>query len=169
MKAILVTFGCVLAAAAQVTVAPLFPAGAAVADAGLIMLMALAFFAGPTTVMFALPFFAVCAGFLTNREPGLLLLGYLPLLPMAAWLESTTVPLTGIGRFLITAAITGISVRLAQTIGAAANGASIPVWTTLSSVFIPGLVFDLCLLTLVYVVCRSIRLEPQRMTLGRGW
>lgn len=167
MKPLIMTLALITAACAQVAVAPLFPISGAIPDFGLVSLMAIAFFMGPGPTTLALPFFAVCLGFLSGREPGLLLLGYMPLLPLALWCENVPVPLTGGGRFLATGVATGFGLRLALSLGAVMRGTPLEPVAVIFSVLIPGAILDIGLLTFTYVACRSLRLEPRKMTLQR--
>ncbi len=168
MRILFLTVVLVVAACAQVAVAPLFPISGATPDFGLVSLLVLAFFAGPGPTTLALPFFAVCLGFLSGREPGLMLLGYLPLLPLALWFENAPMPLSGAGRFLGTGLGAGLSLRLALSMGAVLRGAPLGIGPLVFSVLLPGLLIDLGLLALVYIICRMLRWDQHRMTLRRG-
>jgi len=167
MKTVAIFALLVAATSSQVSVAPLFPLGAAIPDIVLVLLVAVTFFGGPRAAMAAIPFAALFLGFQSGREPGLLLLGYLPLLPLSAWLAAVRIPLTGAGRFVAAGAATGVTVRGVLTIGAIINGASASATTIVFHLILPGLFLDVALLATVYTACRLVRWGPLDLTLQR--
>ena len=102
VKALLIALLFFTAALAEVTVAPLFPISAAVPDIPLVTLVVVTAYAGPYAAMLGIPFVAICLGFASDRSPGVLLIAYLPLLPLAAILEESSLPLNRFARTLIT-------------------------------------------------------------------
>ena len=112
MKAAGVCLLVVVTALAQVAVAPLFPVSAAVPDYALVVLVILTVFAGPTTVMLAIPLMAICLGFASDRSPGLLLMAYLPLLPLALYAEDSRLPLNRYAQMVVAGVAAGIWARM---------------------------------------------------------
>ncbi len=153
---------------AQVTVAPLFPVRGATPDFALVTLLALAVFSGPRTVMVALPILSVLLGFSTDRAPGLLLLGYLPLLPLAAYLDRGPLPLNRYAQTLAAGMATGLAARSLLAFGAVAQGADLQVSALLGEVLIPGMLLDAGLITIGYFPFRLVGWSPRQMTLQRG-
>ena len=167
MKALMVILLLLLACLAQVTVAPLFPISGAQADLPLITMAVLAVYAGPTTVMFGLPLAALFLGFGSSREPGLLVLGYLPLLPLGLVLEEWRVPLNRYARTLVAGGVTGLWLRSVLAAGAMVSGAPLAIGALIGQVLIPGLIFDLALLTLAYVPFRFVGWSGRSLSLRR--
>ena len=157
----------VTATSCQVAVAPLFPLGAAVPDFLLAALVAVTYFAGVRAAMVAIPVGALCLGLQSDREPGVVLLGYLALLPLAAWLAEARLPITGLGRFLATGMVTGALSRTMLAVAAVSRGAELSPGALSLEILIPGLVLDLALLAVVYTACRSVRWDPVELTLQR--
>jgi hypothetical protein len=153
---------------AEVTVAPLFPIRGASPDFALVTLMALAVFSSPRTVMVALPVLSVMLGFSTDRAPGLLLLGYLPLLPLAAYLNGGPLPLNRYAQVLAAGAATGLWSRGLLAFGSIAQGADLQMSALLGDVLIPGFLLDVGLITIVYFPFRLVGWSPRQMTLQRG-
>jgi len=153
---------------ADVTVAPLFPIRGASPDFALVTLMMLAVFSGPRTVMVALPVLSVLLGFSTDRAPGLLLLGYLPLLPLAAYLDRGPLPLNRYAQVLAVGVATGLWARLLLAFGAIAQGADLQISALLADVLVPGFFLDVGLITIVYFPFRLVGWSPRQMTLQRG-
>lgn len=153
---------------ASVTVAPLFPIRGASPDFALVTLVALSVFSGPRTVMVALPVLSVLLGFSTDRAPGLLLMGYLPLLPLAAFLASGTLPFNRYAQVLTAGVTTGLWSRFLLAFGSIAQGADLQMVALLGDVLIPGFFFDLVLITIVYFPFRLVGWSPRQMTLQRG-
>ena len=168
MKAIAVAAFLMLTAIAQVTVAPLFPIAGAVPDLPLVALLILAVYAGPTSVMVGLPFVAICTGFASDRAPGLLVLGYLPLLPLAVGIEGWRVPLGQFVRLALVGTATGLWLRSVLALSSVAQGADPAFWALIGDVLIPGAFLDIALLTVAYVPFRLIGWSGRGMTLRRG-
>jgi hypothetical protein len=159
-----------VAALAQVTVAPLFPLEGAVVDLGLVALLGVALAAGPRPAMVALPVLAICLGFAGTHSPGLVLLLYLPLLPLAFLLEQAPVPLGNYLRLGIAMVATGLWSRAVVSGVAFTQGADVPPVDLVVDVLIPGLIFDVVFFTLLYVPLRLLGRSGRSMTLRRtGW
>jgi hypothetical protein len=168
VKATAIAAFLVLTALAQVTVAPLFPVAGAVADLPLVALLILTMYAGPTSVMLGLPFVAICAGFASDRAPGLLLFGYLPLLPLAVGIEGLAVPLGKYVRLLLVGVATGLWLRGVLALSSVAQGADPAFGALIGEVLIPGAFLDIALLTVAYVPFRLIGWSGRGMTLQQG-
>jgi hypothetical protein len=168
VKAIIAVAGTVFAAVWQVTVAPLFPVWNITFDFVLLVLVLVAAFGTPRRAMVCIPVAALAYGFLANREPGLLVLAYLPLLPLGLYLEETRVPLNHFGRTALALVATGAWARLLLVLGAVVGGASANVGFVLFGVVLPGLFLDLALLSLVYLPLRLLGWSGQSMSLSRG-
>lgn len=168
MKAFLAVMATLFAAIIQVTVAPLFPVAGVVFDFVLLTLVLVAAFGSPQRAMLCVPAAALAYGFLSNREPGLLVLAYLPLLPLGLYLEEVNVPLNHYVRTALALALTGVWARGILVLGSVVGGAHAPFGLILSDIILPGLLLDLSLLTLVYVPIRLLGWSGQGMSLSRG-
>jgi len=168
MKSLFVTLILVLAAIAQVTVAPLFPVGGAVPNLALVTLVVVGVFGGVQGVMLGTPVLAISLGFLTDRSPALLLLAYLPLLPLAAYLDAARVPMNRYFQTVSTMAVLGIIVRLLLAFAAVSSGAEISAGVLVLQVLLPGMILDAALLTFAYFPLRFVGLQPQEPTVQRG-
>ncbi len=157
-----------LAALAQVTVASLFPWQAALPDLALLTLLLFAAFAGPATVMVGLPLLALSLGFASDRSPALILLAYLPLLPIAASLEQTALPLNRYTTWLLAGLATGAWARVVLALGAIAQGASADLSVVVFRLVLPGLVLDGLLLSMVYLPVRAFGWEARGPSLQQG-
>jgi hypothetical protein len=168
MKALaqfLVVFG---ATVAQVTVAPLFPVGGAVPELVLLSLCLVAVFGGPVPVMVLTPLAALMHGMLADRDAGLLLLAYLPVLPLGALLEDGPLPLGHAARAYATVAAAGVLARVMLAAGAMLGGAPALFGGLVMDVVLPGLLLDLVVLTLFYVPLRVAGLSGTGFRLQRG-
>lgn len=168
MKAAGVCLLVVVTALAQVTVAPLFPVSAAVPDYALVVLVILTVFAGPTTVMLAIPLMAICLGFASDRSPGLLLMAYLPLLPLALYAEDSRLPLNRYAQMVVAGVAAGIWARMLLALGAIAGGADASFGAMAGQLVIPGIFLDFALLTLVYAPFRLLGWSGRGMSLQRS-
>ena len=168
MSVAITAFLLTLAVCAQVTVAPLFPLGAANADLVLVTLVLGTAFAGPRIGMLAVPFAAVCLGFLTDRDPGLLLLAYLPILPLARLLELGAAALSSYWRIAMTTLGAGLWVRCVLAAGVFVNGGDVPPLTLLFAILIPGALLDWALLTFAYLPHRFVGWDVRPMDVQRG-
>jgi cell shape-determining protein MreD len=155
-------------ALSQVTVAPLFPIAGAVPDLMLVTILCLAVYSGPRTAMWAIPVAAVLVGFTSDRAPGLLLLAYLPLLPLAFALEEARLPLNRYSQVALVGVATGLWARSLLAFGAVAQDATFSPTVLVRDLLLPGALLDLALLTLVYVPFRLVGWSPRGMTLQRG-
>jgi hypothetical protein len=159
-----------LAAIVQVSVVPLFPLQGALADVGILTLITIAFGAGPRAAMVCLPILAVFVSFASDRAPGLVLLAYLPLLPVAALMEDAPLPLGRYLRVVLTIVIAGFLSRLIFSLGAFADGARFLPGAMVTEVLLPGVTFDLILATILYMPLRLSGWAARSLTLRRtGW
>ena len=158
----------VFAAIWQVTVAPLFPAWGVTFDFLLLTLVVMTAFGSPQRAMVCIPVAAVASGFLANREPGLILLAYLPLLPLGFYLEGARVPLNHYARTALVLAATGAWARLLFVLASVVGGADATPGLVLVQVILPGAFLDLALLSMVYVPLRLLGWSGQGMSLSRG-
>ena len=168
MKALGIAAFLVLTAIAQVTVAPLFPIAGAVPDLPLVALLVLTVYSGPTSVMVGLPFVAICTGFASDRAPGLLVLGYLPLLPLAVGIEGWRAPLGQFVRLVLVVTATGLWLRGVLALSSVAQGADPALSALIRDVLIPGAFLDIALLMVAYLPFRLIGWSGQSRTLQRG-
>lgn len=168
MKAFLSVVGVVFAAMWQVTVAPLFPVSNVTFDFVLVALVVVAAFGSPRRAMVCVPVAALAYGFLSDRSPALLLLAYLPLLPLGLYLEEARVPLNHYARTLLATVATGAWVRLLLVLGAVLGGAEATLGDVVFGVIVKGLFLDFALLSVVYVPLRLLGWSGQGMSLQRG-
>ncbi len=158
-----------LAICAQVTVAPLFPVVAAVPDLVLVTYVLVVAFSGARAGMFALPLLALGLGFLSDRDPGLALIAYLPVLPLARWLElNSPRPVSPFQRIAAVTILAGIWARLTFAMGAVVHGAEFQAGTVATDILLPGAALDLALLTVAYLPRRLLRWRVQTLDLARG-
>ena len=157
-----------VAALAQVAVAPLFPVGGAVANGALIVLAGVALVLGPLAAMVALPLLCVFQGFASDRSPGLLLIAYLPLLPVATLVEEARLPGNRFIRMLTAVAVVGAWARLVLAGAAFIQGAAFTPGALVRELVIPGLFLDIGLFALAYLPPRAVGWTPQRLTLRRA-
>lgn len=167
MKTLILGALLLLAIFAQVTVAPLFPISGATFDFPLAVLVLMAAFGGPLATMAAVPIAAILLGFASDRAPGLLLIGYLPLLPIGHLLEEWNAPLTHFFRTLAMGLVTGVWLRAVLALAVMAQGAGFTV-AVLTKVIIPGILLDFALLAVVYLALRLIGLSGRSLALSRG-
>lgn len=168
MKGAFVALLLILAAIAQVTVAPLFPVGGVVPNLALMALVMVGMFGGARAVMLGTPVLAISLGFLSDRSPALLLLAYLPLLPLAAYLDTATVPMSRYLQTLSTMVVVGLTLRVLLALAAMSSGAELTIGVLLWQVAFPGMILDAALLTLAYVPLRFVGLVPRALTFERG-
>ena len=168
MKGLSIALLILLAGLSQVAVSPLFPVSAAVPDMSLVTLVMLAVFAGPTSVMIGLPLMAIFVGFDSGRQPGLVLMAYLPLLPVALFLEESRIPLNRYLQTTLAALFTGAWARTVMAFGAIAGGADPAFGALVGQLVVPGLVLDFALLTLVYAPVRLLGWSGRGVTLQRS-
>lgn len=159
-----------MAALAQVTVSPLFPLSAAVPDLPLLALLMLAVFGGSKPVMYGLPVLALCLGFVSSHAPGLLIIAYLPLLPLATLFDDWQLPLGRYVRVAVVGVAAGLWLRLVLSFAAIVQGADFSFAALLGQVLIPGVLLDLALLTVAYVPLRFIAWSGRPAGLqGSNW
>ena len=170
MKAVAVFVLVGLSTLAQVAVSPLFPLHAAVADIGLLGLVLVLLMAGPRSAMVAVPLLGLLLSFATNRSPGLFILAYLPLPPLAYLLGETQLPMMRFVRILTAAVGTGVWARLLFGMVAFLQGADFAPGELIRAIIVPGLVLDALLVTIIYLPCRLAGLTGRSMSLRRtGW
>lgn len=167
MKAFAAVIAVVFASIWQVTVAPLFPVSAAVPDFVLLTLVLVTAFGTPRRGMLCVPIAALAYGFLSDRAPGLLVLAYLPLLPLGLYLEEARIPLNHYARTTLALVLTGGWARALMVLGALVGGADGTLGAVLGQILIPGAFLDLALLTLVYVPLRLVGWSGEGMSLQR--
>ncbi|GIW13397.1 MAG: hypothetical protein KatS3mg062_0836 [Tepidiforma sp.] len=157
-----------LAAIAQVTVAPLFPIAGANPQLVLLMLCLVAAFSGPVPAMVLTPVGAVMLGMLSDRDAGLLLLAYLPVVALGALLEDAPVPLSHAAKTYSMTLGAGLVARSVLAAGAMLGGAPAAIGALVSDVLVPGVFIDMVLLTLCYVPLRLAGLRGSGFRLQRG-
>ena len=168
MKGYLAILATVFACVWQVTVAPLFPVGGLTFDFVLLMLVVIAAFGTPRRAMVCVPVAALAYGFLADRAPGLVLLAYLPMLPLGVYLEQSGVPLNHFAQTALAMVATGAWVRLLLVLGAVLGGADGSAGVVLLDFILPGIFLDFALLCVVYVPLRLLGWSVQGMSLQRG-
>ena len=168
MKLILFVGLMVILPLVQVAIAPLFPIAGANFDFALVVLALLMVFAGPRVFMVALPVTALLLGFVSDHSPALLLVAYLPMLPLAAYVADLRVPLNRYAQTLLAGAATGVFARLLLSLAAVAQGADFGLSYALGQVALPGAFLDLGLLTILYFPLRFVGWVPQPTSLQRG-
>ncbi|HMS57432.1 MAG TPA: hypothetical protein PKA49_01155 [Tepidiformaceae bacterium] len=172
MKTVALAMALLLAALAQAAVAPLFPLSAAVPDLCLLALVMVVAFGGPRAAMVAVPVVALGFAFASNRSAALVLLAYLPLLPLAFVLEEGGLPLNRFAQTLVAGVATGLWARLALALGAMADGAAPQPGLLVAAVLVPGVMLDLLMLTMAYLPLRALGVEPRALEIPRsryGW
>jgi hypothetical protein len=169
MTVVSVAAAAVLAAALQVTVAPLFAVAGTTADFGVIAIVVTLLAAGPRAAMVMTVAFALALGLASTRSPGLLLAGYPAILLTAYALERYGLP-GDFPRLLAAAAAGGAGVRLLLAFGAFASGAAFAPVPLMRDVLLPGLVIDAVLVALAYLPMRLLgHGHPQLSLERRGW
>lgn len=167
MKGVAAVAAVLLAAIWQVTVAPLFPLSTAVPDLVLLTLVLVTAFGTPRRGMVCVPVAALAYGFLSDRAPGLMVLAYLPLLPLGMYLEEAKLPLNHYARTLFALVATGAWARLLMILGTLVGGADASIGPVIGQVLVPGAFLDLALLTLVYLPLRLVGWSGEGMSLRR--
>ena len=159
-----------LLGAVQVSVVPLFPIAGAEADVGLIAILATAMVAGPRPAMLATPALALAIGLSSSRSPGLMLVGYAAILPLAAFLEDLPYPLGRLSRLLAVAIVAGLWGRFLLGMAAISAGGEFAINDLLLQVLIPGIVFDALLFLAIFVAFQLAGVGNRRFSLQRsGW
>lgn len=165
MSAALVALLLFLAVLLQVTVAPLFPLSAALPDMVLATLVLALAYRGPRVVMVGLPLAAIWLAFASDRAPGLLIAGYLPLLPLMVVGEELQALPNRSMRILATTALTGLWLRSVLAAAAMLKGAD-PAFAALAlKLLLPGLVLDVGLVAVLYFPLRLVlSVRPLRLS-----
>lgn len=166
MREAIYAVGLLLAVAMQTSVAPLFRAAGAEASIVLLFVLLVLIIEGPKPAMVAAPAAGVLYAFAAGLSPALVLVGTVPLVLVAAWLEDIRLP---VARFALVAAvfvIAGLWLRLVLATGAIIQGSDAALWELVSRVLIPGALLDLSLLAVAYLPIRLVGFEPREMSLG---
>jgi hypothetical protein len=158
----------VLAGIAQVTVASLFPLRGAVIEFGLLTVLLLALTAGPRAAMLAVPFCALTVGFASDRSPGLLVLAYLPVLPLGLVFEQARVPLPRYLQLCALLVVCGAGARLLLAGSAIFQGADAMPVVIVRDLLAPGFVLDFLAFTAMYVPIHMIGRGAETFTLREG-
>jgi hypothetical protein len=114
----------------------------------------------------AAPIAAILYAFAAGIAPALVLIGFVPLVLIGAWVEDLRWP---VARFALVATtfLSGTAIlRLTLATGAIVQGADAATWTLVGHVLIPGAVLDLALLGIAYVPLRVGRIELREMSLN---
>ncbi|HEY5477041.1 MAG TPA: hypothetical protein VIK11_10015 [Tepidiformaceae bacterium] len=168
MRVFIYVFNLFLLAFAQVAVAPLFPVGAAIPDLVLIGIMALALYEGPHPAMVAIPILALIMGFASDRSAAMLLFAYLPVLPLAFFLETSGLPLNRYAQASLTAVVGGMLARLFLSLGPLTSGAAFSIGGLTKDLLLPGAFLDWALLSVAFIPLRFLGREASRLTLSRS-
>jgi hypothetical protein len=155
-----------LAVAAQTSVAPLFRLAGAEASIVMLFVLVVLVLEGPRPAMVAAPIAAVLYAFAAGITPALVLLGFVPVVLIGAWMEELRLP---VARFVLVAGAFLLAtawLRLVLAAGAILDGADAALWVLVSSVLVPGAVLDLALLGVAYLPARLGRIELREMSLG---
>ncbi|MEX0784348.1 MAG: hypothetical protein WD557_17035 [Dehalococcoidia bacterium] len=158
----------VMASVAQVTVAPLFPLRGAVVEFGLLTVVLLALTAGPRAAMLAVPFCALAVGFAGDRSPGLLILAYLPVLPLGVMLEEARVPFPRYMQLCGLVVLCGVWARSLLAGAAIVQGADFAFAPFVRELWAPGMVLDILAFTAMYLPIRMIGRGADTFTLRQG-
>ena len=157
MRALLLVLLVLATVLAQVAVAPFFPVLGALVEFPVVLLVALAIFAGPYAVMTALPILVLFLGFSTNVEFEWIVAAYLPILPCAAWLQRQhAIPQTPYALALVMTLAAGIWARGVFAAVTMAAGASPDFGGVVADILLPGAAFDAVGLSLAYGLCRWV-------------
>jgi hypothetical protein len=158
----------VMASVAQVTIAPLFPLRGAAFEFGLLTVVLLALTAGPRAGMLAVPFCAVAVGFASDRAPGLLLLAYLPIMPLGVLMEEARLPFPRYLQLLVLVVLCGTWARSLLAASAVIQGADFAVTPFVRELWAPGMVLDALAFTAMYLPIRMIGRGADTFTLRQG-
>jgi hypothetical protein len=167
MSGLLVGVAVLMAAVLQVSLAPLFPISGATFEFLPLVLLLTARLKGPRLAMIALPFGAICTAFLIDRSPALLILAYVPLLPLLYAVDEYGPPLGTTGRTILAAVLAGAWLRVVLALGAVAGGASLEPGALAGAVLLPGMFLDAALTATIYAPVRFVAWEPRSMSLSR--
>ena len=156
------------ASVAQVTIGSLFPLRGAVIEFGLLTVIFLALTAGPRAAMFAVPFCALAVGFASDRAPGLLLLAYLPVLPLGLLMEEARLPFARYLQLLTLVVVCGTWARSLMAAAAVLQGADFAIVPFIRELWAPGIVVDAFAFTAMYLPIRMIGRGADTFTLRQG-
>ncbi len=156
----------VIVVAAQVSIAPLFRFAGAEFQFVLLYVLLVLLLEGPRPAMVATPVAAILLAFATGREPGLLLVAFLPLVVVAAWLDDLRLPVTRLTIVAATFVAAGGWVRLVLAIAAMLQGADVAIGTLVIDVLLAGAFLDLALLMIASLVLRLVGSEQRALSLS---
>lgn len=165
-SAVLLAVMVVLVAVGQAAASPLFTAADAAPAFGVVFLALLTVYRGTRVGMVMTPLLAIAEAWLRGLEPGILLLAYAPVVPLAASVTGTAWPLLGPGLRLTGAVVAaGAWARLLGAAIVVLGGASTDVSTFVFALIVPGALVDALLTLAVYLPLRAGIGEPGR----RSW
>jgi hypothetical protein len=161
MKGIAVVVAVLVIPVAQYSVVPYFDVSGTVVDLMLITLALLVAFTSVGAMLAAIPAMAILAGLISDSSIVVLVLGYLPLLPLAYTFE-TELPydLPTFARLAIAVALTSVWVRLLGAAMLLIEGASFGPAELLTASILPGFLLDTVAFLIVYGILRGVRLKP---------
>lgn len=168
MRGLAAALGLLMGVLAQVTVAPLFPIRGAVPDFVLAALVVITVYGGPRAGMVTVPFAGLLLGFASGRAPGLLIMAYLPFVPLASFADDANLPMNRMVQSVLVGAATGLWARLALSMAAVIEGATLDLSGLLFAVLVPGVILDILLVTIVYLPFRLLGWSARPMTLHRS-
>ncbi len=150
-------------AVGQTAAAPLFTAANAAPAFGVVFLAVLTVFKGSRTGMIATPVLAIAEAWLRGLEPGVLLVAYAPVVPLADLASRGGRPLFGPGVRLTGAVLlAGAWARSTALLVVVLGGASVGVSAVVFQLLVPGALIDMLLVAAVYVPLRVGIGEPGR-------
>jgi hypothetical protein len=167
MRGLVIGVALLLLACLQVSAVPYFMLSAAQADILLVTLALLLVFQGPRVAMVSLPMIAVFLGFLSDRSPATLILAFLPLLPLAYWLDQSGTPVPRYVQTVFAVGTTGLWARLLLSATNYTQGAQVELGSLFFNILLPGLVLDLALLSLAYLALHLLGWEPRSLSPAR--
>jgi hypothetical protein len=160
--------GVLLVALLQASTVSLFPIGGVVVDVLLVVIVWIAVFRGPVTALWVIPLAAITYGFAGGKSPALVLVAYLPLMPLANYLETAGAPLNRYAQTALATAATAGWSRGIFTLAAVVQGAELDPVYLFFRLILPGILFDVTLLSVAYLAFRLLGWEPRTTSLQRG-
>lgn len=142
MRALTASAGVLFVAAAQVTVAPLFPVAGTVAELPLVAASVFAWLHGVRSLLLALPALAVLTALLAGRDPGLILIAFAGAFPALAVALELRWPLGRWVGALVGLAASGLWCRAILIAAAAFDGARGDPTALVGRVLAPGAAAD---------------------------
>jgi len=167
IRALALAAATIIVAVCQASAAPLFSVAAATPTVVLVFLGLVALYRGETTAMVITPAVAVAEAWTRGLSPGLLLVAYVPLVPLLGAFDPRGLPLLGPGgRLLGAVAVTGAWARVLAAGSVVLAGASFAPGDIVGRLLLPGILLDLALAGTVYGVFRVALGEPGRRSFG---